>query len=157
MVVHPAVFMEHSVYACEVVALIFRNGNSLIMRCIKKSLILLPKHLKKHNVIFFIECLVTEIVETYKNLARIRKWQEKQCLQKWWQNSDFWSFLIINISKLSHRIITIFFLRNMQLGSFWLGLYLCHLHFFTIVIIHFSKPSFPKKSCSLSYFGRHFD
>ena len=31
-VVHSAVFTGHLVYACVVVALIFRNGNSLIMR-----------------------------------------------------------------------------------------------------------------------------
>ena len=32
MVVHSAVFTEHLVHACVVVALIFRNDNSLIMR-----------------------------------------------------------------------------------------------------------------------------
>ena len=31
-VVHSAVFAGHLVYACVVVVLIFRNGNSLIMR-----------------------------------------------------------------------------------------------------------------------------
>ena len=94
----------------------------------------------------FTECLATEIMETYKYLAGISEEQEKQCLQKWRQNSDFWHFLITNISKLCHRIIIIFFLSNMQFGSFWLSLYLFHLHFFTIVIIHSLNPSFILKS-----------
>ena len=37
----------------------------------------------------FVECLATEIVETYENLAGITKKREKQCLQKWRQNSVF--------------------------------------------------------------------
>ena len=75
-------------------------------------MILLPKHLRKHNPAnneSFIECLATEIVETYKHLAGITEKLEKQCLQKWRQNSDFWRFSVINISKLSHRIKVIFF------------------------------------------------
>ena len=58
---------------------------------------LLPKHLIKHNLTLIIECLATEIVETYKYLAGISQEQEKQCLQKSQQNSDFSSFLKINI------------------------------------------------------------
>ena len=65
----------------------------------------------------FIECLATEIVKTYKHLAGISEEQEKQCLQKWRQNSDFSRFLKINISKLCHRIF-FFFQSNMQLGRF---------------------------------------
>ena len=75
-------------------------------------MILLPKHLRKHNPAnneSFIECLATEIVETYKHLAGISEEQEKQCLQKWRQNSDFSRFLKINISKLCHRILITFF------------------------------------------------
>ena len=74
--------------------------------------------MRKHNPTLFIEYFATETVETYKHLARISEEQEKQCLQKWQQNSNFWHFLMINISKLSHRIIIIFFLSNVQLGSF---------------------------------------
>ena len=48
--------------------------------------------MRKHNSTLFIEYLTTEIVETYKHLAGIRKEQEKQCLQKWRQNSDFSCF-----------------------------------------------------------------
>ena len=76
---------------------------------IKKSLSLLPKYMRKHNSTLFIECLATEIVETYKHLAGISEEQEKQCLQKWRQNSDFSRFLKINISKLCHRILITFF------------------------------------------------
>ena len=65
--------------------------------------------MRKHNPTLFIECLATEIVETYKHLAGISEEQEKQCLQKWRQNSDFSRFLKINISKLCHRILIIFF------------------------------------------------
>ena len=103
---------------------------------------LLPKHTIKHNQTLFIECLATGIVETYKHLAESSKEQEKQCLQKWRQNSDFSHFLKISISKLCHRILIIFFQSNMQLGSFWLNLYLCHLHFFKIVIMYSLNPSF---------------
>ena len=39
--------------------------------------------MRKHNPTLFIECLATEIVETYKYLAEISKEEEKQCLQKW--------------------------------------------------------------------------
>ena len=39
--------------------------------------------MRKHNPALFIECLVTEIVETYKHLAGISEELEKQCLQKW--------------------------------------------------------------------------
>ena len=67
---------------------------------------LIPKHMRKHNPTLFIECLTTEIVGTYKHLAEISEEQEKQ---KWRQNSDFSRFLKINISKLSHRILIIFF------------------------------------------------
>ena len=69
---------------------------------------LLPKHIRKHNLTFFIECLANEIVETYKHLAGISEEQEKLCLQKWRQNGDFSRFLKINISKLCHRILIIF-------------------------------------------------
>ena len=48
-------------------------------------------------------------METYKHLAGISEEQEKQRLQKWQQNSDFSRFLKINISKLCHRILIIFF------------------------------------------------
>ena len=65
--------------------------------------------MRKHNPALFIECLATEIVETYNHLAGISEEQEKQCLQKWRQNSDFSLFLKINISKLCHRILIIFF------------------------------------------------
>ena len=65
--------------------------------------------MRKHNPTLFIECLTTEIVETYKHLAGISEEQEKQCLQKWRQDSDFTLFLKINISKLCHRILIIFF------------------------------------------------
>ena len=74
--------------------------------------------MRRHNPTLFIECLVTEIVETYNHLAGISEEQEKQCLQKWRQNSDFSRFLKINISKLCHRILIIFFQSNMQLSSF---------------------------------------
>ena len=43
---------------------------------------------------------ITEILETCKHLAGISEEQEKQCSQKWQQNSDFSRFLKINISKL---------------------------------------------------------
>ena len=65
--------------------------------------------MRKHNPALFIECLATEIVETYNHLAGISEEQEKQCLQKWRQNSDFSLFLKINILKLCHRILIIFF------------------------------------------------
>ena len=65
--------------------------------------------MRKHNPTLFTECLAAEIVERYKHLAEIREEQEKQCLQKWRQNSDFSRFLKINISKLCHKILTIFF------------------------------------------------
>ena len=65
--------------------------------------------MRKHNSTLFIECLTTETVGTYKHLAEISEEQEKQCLQKWRQNSDFLRFLKINISKLSHRILIFFF------------------------------------------------
>ena len=90
-----------------------------------------------------------EIVETYKQLVGISEDQEKQC--------DFSRFLKINISKLCHRILIIFFQSNMQLGSFWLSIYLYHLQFFTIVIIHSINPSFAQKSCSSAHFGGHFE
>ena len=53
--------------------------------------------MRKHDPTLFIECLATEIVETYKYLAGISQEQEKQCLQKSQQNSDFSRFLKINI------------------------------------------------------------
>ena len=65
--------------------------------------------MRKHNRLFFFECLVTEIMETYKHLAGISEEQEKQCLQKWRQNIDSSHFLKLNISKLCHRILIIFF------------------------------------------------
>ena len=70
-----------------------------------------------HNPTLFIECLATEIVETYKHLVGISEEEEKQCLQKWQQNSDFSCFLKINISKLCLRILIIFFQSNSQLSS----------------------------------------
>ena len=73
--------------------------------------------MRKHNPTLFIECLATEIVETYKHLAGISEELEKQCLQKWRQNSDFSCFLKINISKLWNRILIIFFQSNRQLSS----------------------------------------
>ena len=39
-------------------------------------MILLPKHLRKHNPTLLIESLATEIVETYKYLAGISEEQE---------------------------------------------------------------------------------
>ena len=45
--------------------------------------------MRKHNPTLFIECLTTEIVETYKHLAGISKEQEKQCLQKCRQERFF--------------------------------------------------------------------
>ena len=65
--------------------------------------------MRKHNPTLFIECLTIEIVGTYKHLAGISEEQEKQCLQNWRQNSDFSHFLKMSISKLSHRILIIFF------------------------------------------------
>ena len=82
--------------------------------------------MRKHNPTLFVECLATEIVETYEHLAGISKEQENQCLQKWRQYSDFSRFFKINISELCHRILIFFFQSNMQLSRFWLGLYLCH-------------------------------
>ena len=76
--------------------------------------------MRKHNPTLFIECLATEIVETYKHLVGISEEQEEQCLQKWRQNSDFshTRFLKINISKMCHRVLIIFFQSNMQFSSF---------------------------------------
>ena len=73
--------------------------------------------MRTHNPTLFIECLATEIVETYKHLVGISEEEEKQCLQKWQQNSDFSCFLKINISKLCLRILIIFFQSNSQLSS----------------------------------------
>ena len=53
--------------------------------------------MRKHNPTLFIECLATEIVETYQHFVGISEQQEKQCLQRWRQNSDFSCFLKINI------------------------------------------------------------
>ena len=66
--------------------------------------------MRKHNPTLFIECLATEIVETYKHVAGISEEQEEQYLQKWRQNSNFSHslFLKINISKMCHRILIIF-------------------------------------------------
>ena len=77
-VVHSLMFTGHLVYVCVVVALIFRNDNSLIVRRE------LTKKLKNpwvyyrniwENIIatLFIEYLATEIVESYKHLAGIRE------------------------------------------------------------------------------------
>ena len=74
--------------------------------------------MRKHNPTLFIEFLATEIAETCKHLAGISEKQEKQCSKKWRQNNDFSRFLKINISKLCHRILLIFFQSNMQLSSF---------------------------------------
>ena len=38
--------------------------------------------MRKHNPALFIECLATEIVETYKHMVRISEEQEKYCFQK---------------------------------------------------------------------------
>ena len=65
--------------------------------------------MRKHNPTLFIECLATEIAETYKHLVGISKEQKKQYLQKWRQNSHFSRFLKINISKLCQRILIIVF------------------------------------------------
>ena len=65
--------------------------------------------MRKHNPALFVESLATEIVETYKHLAGISEEREKQCLQKWQQNSDYSRFLKIDISKLCHKILIIFF------------------------------------------------
>ena len=65
--------------------------------------------MRKHNPTLFNKCFATENVKTYKHLAGISEEQEKQCLQKWRQNSDFSRFLKINISKLCHRILITFF------------------------------------------------
>ena len=73
--------------------------------------------MRKHNPTLFIEYFATETVETYKHLARISEEQEKQCLQKWRQNSNFLRFLKINISKLCHRIL-IFFSRVYNSAAF---------------------------------------
>ena len=45
-------------------------------------MILLPKHLRKHNTTLFIECLAIEIVETYKHLVGINEEQEKTMFTK---------------------------------------------------------------------------
>ena len=45
-------------------------------------MILLPKHLRIHNATLFIECLATEIVETYKQSVSVSEELEKQHLQK---------------------------------------------------------------------------
>ena len=81
--------------------------------------------MRKHNPTLFIECLATEIVETYKHLAGISEEQEKQCLQKWQQNSDFSRFLKINISKLSQ-----FFSRITYNSAAFNGAYICYHPFF---------------------------
>ena len=105
--------------------------------------------MRKHDPTLFIECLATEIVETYEHLAGISEEQEEQCLQKWRQNSDFSEiFLKINISKLCHRILIVFF--KLLIGIVFVS------HFFTIVIIHSLNPSFSQKSCSSAHFGGHF-
>ena len=113
--------------------------------------------MRKHNPALFVECLATEIVETYKHLAGISKEQGNQCLQKWRQNSDFSRFLKINISKLCHRIL-IFFSRVACNSAAFDWAYICVTYiFFTIVIIHSLNPSFAQNSCSLTHFGSHFE
>ena len=42
--------------------------------------------MRKHNPTLFIECLATEIVETYKHLAGISEEQKKQCNTKMAKN-----------------------------------------------------------------------
>ena len=64
--------------------------------------------MRKHSPTLFIECLATEIVETYKDLAGIAKNKK---------NNDFSCFLKIHISKLGHRLLIIFFQKNRQLSS----------------------------------------
>ena len=66
-------------------------------------------NISENNTTLFVECLATEIVETYKHLAEISEEWEKQCLQKGQQNSDFSRSLKIDISKLCHKILIIFF------------------------------------------------
>ena len=115
-------------------------------------MILSPKHLRKHNPTLFIECLATEIVKTYKYLVGIIEDQEKQSLQRWWQNSDFWRFLIINISKLCHRIIIVFFPEEQAIRQLLIELMFVSLTFFKkIFIIQSLNPSF---ACSkVLFFG----
>ena len=95
---------------------------------------------------------------SYKHLAGTSKEQEKQCLQKWRQNSDFSRFLKINISKLCHRFLITFFSRVTCNSAAFDRAYICVIYiFFTIVIIHSLNPSFARKSCSLAHFGGHFE
>ena len=93
----------------------FRNNDSLIMR---RELTFIDWKICEfiaeniwENIILtlFIECLATEIVESYKHLAGISKEQEKHCLQKWQRISDFSHFLKMNIPNLCQRIVIIFF------------------------------------------------
>ena len=69
-------------------------------------------------------------METYKHLAGISEEQEKQCLQKWRQNSDFSRFLKINISKLCHMILIIFFPEYHATQQLLIGLIFVLLTFF---------------------------
>ena len=67
-----AVFTGHLVYACVVVALIFRNDNSFI----KKSLILLSKHLRKHNLTLFLNVWPLKLwkhISIWRELEKNRK------------------------------------------------------------------------------------
>ena len=93
----------------------------------------------------------------FKHLAGISEEQEKQCLQKWRQNSDFLRFLKINISKLCHMIL-IFFSRVACNSAAFDLVYMCVTYiFFTIVIIHSLNLSFAQKFCSSAHFGGHFE
>ena len=80
----------------------------------KKSWSILPKHMRKHNPTFLLNVWQLKL---WKHLAGISEEQEKQCLQKWRQNSNFLRFLKINISKLCHRIL-IFFSRVYNSAAF---------------------------------------
>ena len=84
--------------------------------------------MRKHKPTLFIECLATEIVETYKHFAGISEEQEKQCLQKWQQSSDFSCFLKINISKLCHRILIFFRVTGNSAAFDWA--YICVTYIF---------------------------
>ena len=91
--------------------------------------------MRMHNPTLFIECLATEIVETYKykHLAGICEEQQKQCVQKWRQNSDFSLFLKMNISKLCHRIFIIFFSRITCNSAAYDWAYICVTYIFLTI------------------------
>ena len=55
--------------------------------------------MRKHNPALFIECLATEIVETYKHMVRIREEQEKYCFQNGYKEKRFFTFFEIKYFK----------------------------------------------------------